>query len=158
MFNLSEALSYLNEVISDLFFILQVLTGSRAGPSPSKSSTRRVSPPNRRHSWGTKSPSCRCWYKFHIFIVRLLSVTSNVCVCVCVCFSESVPPRCGPGGGDVWDGEARLCRHGEAPWRHAGDDSVQWERPTPWTQHPLPGHAGKIAFPPFSAPEFFKLT
>lgn len=65
-------------------------------------------------------------------------------MCVCVCCPESVPPRCGPVGGDVRDGGAHLCRHGEAPRRHAGDDHVQRDRPTPRTQQPLPGHTGKI--------------
>lgn len=62
--------------------------------------------------------------------------------CMCPRGPESVPPGCGSAGGDVWNSWARLCGHGEAAWRHVGDDLIQRDGPTAWTHHALYGHTG----------------
>lgn len=62
--------------------------------------------------------------------------------CICPLGPESLPPGCGSAGGDVWNTWARLCGHGEATWGHVGDDLIQWDGPTAWTQHSLYGRTG----------------
>lgn len=61
---------------------------------------------------------------------------------ISLALSEPASSRGGQPGLYVWDTRASVCGHGEASWRHVGDDPVQWERPTSWEDHKVPGDTG----------------
>lgn len=47
-------------------------------------------------------------------------------------------------GVHVWDPGESVCGDGEAPWRHAGDDSLQWKGETSWEAHQVSDHTGDL--------------
>lgn len=47
-------------------------------------------------------------------------------------------------GVHVWDPGESVCGDGEAPWRHAGDDPLQWKGETSWEAHQVSDHTGDL--------------
>lgn len=64
-------------------------------------------------------------------------------------FAEPPPPRSREPGVHVRDARAGICCHGEAPWWHAGDDTIKWEGEAARTHHQVPRLASNAFRPAY---------